>query len=105
MVGLPADTRVEYEPFQVDLLLLDGEEFERLCDIGGEGVSNGPEEEPGLIVGEGGAYISESWETSVGDVRAEKSWRTLSHCVWVVWSEDWRATRMEEEGDVALVEP
>lgn len=31
------------------------------------------------FVGDGGAYISEICERFVGEVKAEKSWRMLSH--------------------------
>ena len=61
-------------------------------------------EKPGRI-GEGGAYISASWESVVGEVSAENSWRTLSHCVCVVWREDCRATLSEDNGACELVGP
>lgn len=55
-------------------------------------------------MGEAGAYISESWESSDGDVNAEKSCLTLSHCVWVVSRDECSATRMEDE-EVGVDEP
>lgn len=56
------------------------------------------------FAGEGGAYISASCESSVGEVRAENMWRTLSHCVWVVCRHDERATRIRE-GEASPDEP
>lgn len=100
LVGLPADARAEYEPFQVDLLFLDGEELERSRETGrdkGRGLSYGSGEEKPDAMGEWGAYISEIWASSEGEVRAENSWRMLSHWVWDVWSDDWRATRIGED--------
>ena len=45
--------------------------------------------------GNGGAYIWESWERTRGEVRAESSWRTLSHCVSIVWRDEDSAMRIE----------
>jgi hypothetical protein len=47
----------------------------------------------GDFSGEGGAYISESCESSEGHVNAENSWRTLSHWVRVVWRVVCKETR------------
>ena len=55
--------------------------------------------------GEAGAYISASWDNEVGSVRAERSCRTLSHCVCVVCSEDCRAIRRADDGAWGLVGP
>lgn len=49
--------------------------------------------------GDAGAYISESCARRVGDVRAARRWRTLSHCVCVVCREDCKATRSGENGE------
>ena len=40
------------------------------------------------LIGEGGEYISDSWDNSVGRVSAEKRWRMLSHWVWVVCKQE-----------------
>jgi hypothetical protein len=56
-----------------ELDLWDGKEI-------GRGLSGERSEKEGFM-GDAGAYISESWESSEGVVSAEKSWRTLSHCV------------------------
>jgi hypothetical protein len=72
----------------------------RLRELGREsnrGISS--RSEKAGFMGEGGAYISESCESSAGAVRAEKSLRILSHWVCVVCREEWRATRREEDGD------
>lgn len=45
--------------------------------------------------GEGGAYISESWASSVWEASADRSWRTFSDWDSVVWSVVCRATRRE----------
>jgi hypothetical protein len=49
-------------------------------------------EDSGLL-GEWGAYISESWDNSTGDVRAENILRMLSHGVYVVCKQECTATR------------
>ena len=46
-----------------------------------------------------GAYISESCESSDGDVKADRRWRMLSHWVWVVRRDDPRAIRTDEQGE------
>ena len=56
-------------------------------------------EEKTDLIGDGGAYISESCASSEGRVRAEKMCRILSHWVCVVCKEDWRAIRRNEEGE------
>ena len=38
--------------------------------------------------GEEGAYISESWDSSDGEAKADRRGRTLSHWCWVVSSVD-----------------
>ena len=45
------------------------------------------------LLGEWGAYISESCDNSAGHVRAENILRMLSHCVCVVCKQECRATR------------
>ena len=63
--------------------------LERGKEKGGEFVS-----ELGLfLLGEWGAYISESCDNSAGHVRAENILRMLSHCVCVVCKQECRATR------------
>jgi hypothetical protein len=85
IVGLAG---VAYDPFHVDLLSLN-----IVCN-GNIGVLE-PGWENGRSsilgdranvgwVGEGGAYIPDSWESSDGAVRAVRRCRTLSHCVRVV---------------------
>lgn len=72
-----------------------GDVFE--CDWGKE---KGREVDSGLkpaLLGEWGAYISESCDNSAGDVRAENILRMLSHCVCVVCKQECRATRTCEE--------
>jgi hypothetical protein len=76
IVGLPARANDEYEPFHVARLLLSsaGEEIVRTREPGsdsGRGVSRNSEKSG--LMGDGGAYISESWDSSVGVVRAAKS--------------------------------
>lgn len=70
-----------------------------LMDSGLEGIS-------GLkvvLIGDGGAYISESCDRLSGDVKAENRCRMLSHCVCVVCRQELRATRMGE-GECGPVE-
>ena len=45
------------------------------------------------LLGEWGAYISESCDNSAGHVRAENMLRMLSHCVCVVCKQECRAIR------------
>ena len=66
--------------------------LERGKEKGGEFVS-----ELGLfLLGEWGAYISESCDNSAGHVKAENILRMLSHCVCVVCKQECRATRTWE---------
>ena len=58
----------------------------------GDGLEYGKEKGRDLL-GEWGAYISESCDNSTGDVRAENILRMLSHCVCVVCKQECRATR------------
>lgn len=57
------------------------------------------------LIGEAGAYISDSGASSEGDVRAENSCRMLSDWIWVVWREDCRAMRKDVDGEDVLVGP
>ena len=106
IVGLPACAKDEYEPFQVARLLLSysGEDAVRTRALGREsGRDVSRISEKSGFMGDGGAYISESWDSSVGVVRAENSWRMWSHCVCVVCNEEWRATRRGEVGEVGFM--
>lgn len=98
LVGLPANAKEEYEPFQVERL------FSGV--VGNWDARRGEGKEKGRIwgseantdfMGEGGAYISDNWESSDGDVSAENSCRMLSQCVCVVCKHECRATRTEED--------
>ena len=102
-VGLPTLANPEYEACHVARL------FCGVVGVWREGNDRGrglPTRDRGDFMGDGGAYISESWESSEGHVRADKSWRTLSHCervaCRVVWSDIRRAFEEEdaEEGVV-----
>jgi hypothetical protein len=69
----------------------------------GGGVECGKEKEGELVselrpalLGEWGAYISESCDNSAGQVSAENILRMLSHCVCVVCKQECRATRTSE---------
>ena len=57
-----------------------------------------------LLLGDWGAYITESWDNSAGHVRAENILRMLSHCVCVVCKQECRATRTCERVDGELGE-
>lgn len=64
--------------------------------------------EPGSnvdLIGEPGAYISDSGARSAGEVRAENSCLMLSDWTWVVCNDDWRAMRKDVDGDDVLVGP
>jgi hypothetical protein len=71
------------------------------CECGKE---KGREFDSGLIplLGEWGAYISESCDNSAGDVKAENILRMLSHCVCVVCKQEYRATRTCEAVNVGF---
>ena len=81
--GDPARASETYDPFHVDRFLARSVMGVACGD--GPGCESGRRESLlGLNVdftGDGGAYISASCASSVGDVMAERSWRTLSHCV------------------------
>ena len=55
------------------------------------------------LIGDAGAYISESWDSCGGEVSAVKSCRTLSHWLCVVVNEVCNATLRLRRGDCALV--
>jgi len=57
------------------------------------------------LIGEGGAYISDSGARSAGEVRAENSCRMLSDWIWVVCREDCKAMRKDVDGEDVLVGP
>ena len=51
------------------------------------------------FIGEGGAYISDSWARAEGAVSPTRTCLTLSDWTCVLCREEWRATRRGEEGD------
>lgn len=55
------------------------------------------------LIGEGGAYISDSWASAEGEVSPTRTCLTLSNWTCVLWREEWRATRRGEEGDEGLL--
>lgn len=112
-MGLPESASAACDPPHVARLfdgLVTGKEVVRLRDgvvkgsengrivLDASGDRGGSRSVKGGRTGDGGAYISEICERDVGEVSAESRWRTLSHWVWVVWSDDWRARRSAEDG-------
>ena len=57
------------------------------------------------LIGEAGAYISDSGARSAGDVRAANSCRMLSDWIWVVCRVDCKAMRKDVDGEDVLVGP
>jgi hypothetical protein len=57
------------------------------------------------LIGELGAYISDSGARSEGDVRAENNCRMLSDWIWVVCRDDCRAMRKAVDGEDVPVGP
>ena len=57
------------------------------------------------LIGEAGAYISDSGARSAGDVRAANSCRMLSDWIWVVCRVDCKAMRKDVDGEGVLVGP
>ena len=70
-----------------------GGRLERGLERGKEKEDNFVSELGLALLGEWGAYISESCDNSAGHVRAENMLRMLSHCVYVVCKQECRATQ------------